>query len=229
MAEMRGVCKAFGAVHALRGVTLRLMPGDILRLVGDNSAGKSRLTKILTGAYSLDAGKISGAPAHFRSHDDSRDAGIAIISQDFAPRGNMDLAQTILLGRWPQRACSLTVATSMRRRMQCWRVSRSRSTPYIRQWRASQRGRAQSVAIARAISFDPKVVILYEPTASRSSAAAKWVLETMAELKRQGVTQIVTSRRLGDIFEVGDRVVVLKRGANVGERRIKRNERTGGA
>lgn len=111
---MRSVCKAFGAVHALRGVTLRLMPGDILGLVGDNSAA-------------LDAGKINGALAHFRSHDDSHDADIAIISQDFAPRGNMDLAQTIFLGRWPQRACSLTVATSMQRRMQCWRVSRSRS------------------------------------------------------------------------------------------------------
>jgi simple sugar transport system ATP-binding protein len=82
-------------------------------------------------------------------------------------------------------------------------------------------GRQQSVAIARAISFDPRVVILDEPTANLSSAATKRVLETMSELKRQGVGQIIISHRLTDIFEVGDRIMVLKRGENVGERRIR--------
>jgi simple sugar transport system ATP-binding protein len=220
--DMRGVDKAFGAVQALRGVNLRLMPGEILGLVGDNSAGKSTLMKILTGAYSLDAGEvvINGAPTHFRSPHDSRDSGIEMIYQDFALCGNMDVAQNIFLGRWPRRGLFVdrrkmyTEANAVLARLKV------EVNSVYQKVESLSGGRQQSVAIARAISFDPKVVILDEPTANLSSAATKRLLETMAELKRQGVAQIIISHRLADIFEVGDRVMVLKRGANVGERRI---------
>jgi simple sugar transport system ATP-binding protein len=220
--EMQGIDKAFGAVQALHGVNLRLMPGEILGLVGDNAAGKSTLMKVLTGAYPRDAGeiRIEGRPAHFRSPHDSRDAGIEMIYQDFALCGNMDVAQNIFLGRWPRRGLFIN-----RRKMYAEATAvlarlKVEVNSVYQKVESLSGGRQQSVAIARAISFDPKVVILDEPTANLSSAATKRLLETMTELKRQGVAQIIISHRLTDIFEVGDRVMVLKRGANVGERRI---------
>src|SRR5687767_12006401 len=102
--EMRGINKSFGAVQALRNVDLVLYPGEILGLVGDNSAGKSTLMKILTGAYQRDAGGevlVAGQPVQFKSPHESRDAGIEMIYQDFALCGNMDVGQNIFLGRWP--------------------------------------------------------------------------------------------------------------------------------
>ena len=103
--EMRHITKAFGAVRALTDVDLRLYPGEILGLVGDNSAGKSTLMKIMTGAYSRDSGEIlvGGAPVHFKSPHESRAAGIEMIYQDFALCGNMDVGQNIFLGRWPRK------------------------------------------------------------------------------------------------------------------------------
>src|SRR4029079_8696971 len=103
--EMRDVSKAFGAVRALHQVDLTLYPGEILGLVGDNSAGKSTLMKILTGAYQRDSGEIlvAGQPVHFRSPHESRDVGIEMIYQDFALCANMDVGQNIFLGRWPRR------------------------------------------------------------------------------------------------------------------------------
>jgi simple sugar transport system ATP-binding protein len=219
---MRGIDKAFGAVQALRGVNLRLMPGEVLGLVGDNSAGKSTLMKILTGAYLRDAGEvlIDGRPAHFRSPHDSRDAGIEMIYQDFALCGNMDVAQNIFLGRWPRRGLFIDRRKMYAEANAVLARLRVEVNSVYQKVESLSGGRQQSVAIARAISFDPKVVILDEPTANLSSAATKRVLETMTELKRQGVAQIIISHRLTDIFEVGDRIIVLKRGENVGERQI---------
>src|SRR5262249_54518391 len=102
---MRGINKSFGAVRALRDVDLTLAPGEILGLVGDNSAGKSTLMKIMTGAYQRDPGDIlvAGDDVHFRSPHESRAVGIEMIYQDFALCGNMDVGQNIFLGRWPKR------------------------------------------------------------------------------------------------------------------------------
>src|SRR6266496_6532219 len=105
LVEMRKINKAFGAVRALNEVDLTLYPGEILGLVGDNSAGKSTLMKILTGAYQRDTGDIlvAGEPVQFKSPHESRDRGIEMIYQDFALCGNMDVGQNIFLGRWPRR------------------------------------------------------------------------------------------------------------------------------
>ena len=102
---MRGICKRFGPVQALIDVNLRLMPGEVLGLVGDNSAGKSTLMKILTGAYQRDSGDIfvDAQPVRFKSPHESRDRGIEMIYQDFALCGNLDVGQNIFLGRWPMR------------------------------------------------------------------------------------------------------------------------------
>jgi simple sugar transport system ATP-binding protein len=222
--EMRGIEKHFGAVYALSNVNFHLMPGEILGMVGDNAAGKSTLMKILTGAYQRDAGDVlvDGKPTHFRSPQDSRDAGIEMIYQDFALCGNMDIGQNIFLGRWPTHIGNLFVD---RPRMYAdaqavlVRLKVDVSSVYQRVESLSG-GRQQSVAIARAISFNPHVIILDEPTANLSVTATERLLETMTELKRQGVTQVIISHRLTDIFAVGDRVMVLKRGQNVGDRYI---------
>jgi simple sugar transport system ATP-binding protein len=221
--EMRGIVKSFGAVKALGGVDLLLFPGEILGLVGDNSAGKSTLMKILTGAYQRDSGDIliGGEPVHFRSPHESRDVGIEMIYQDFALCGNMDVGQNIFLGRWPRRGPFIdrkkmySEADAVLKRLKV-----DVNSVYQRVESLSG-GRQQSVAIARAISFDPRVVILDEPTANLSVMATERLLETMLELKKHGVAQIIISHRLQDIFQVGDRVMVLKRGENVGDRYIR--------
>jgi simple sugar transport system ATP-binding protein len=221
--EMRGIDKSFGAVHALRGVDLVLFPGEVLGLVGDNSAGKSTLMKILTGAYQRDNGEIliAGEPVHFKSPHESRDVGIEMIYQDFALCGNMDVGQNIFLGRWPKRGPFID-----RKKMYSEadvvlkRLKVDVNSVYQRVESLSG-GRQQSVAIARAISFEPRVVVLDEPTANLSVMATERLLETMLELKKQGVAQIIISHRLQDIFLVGDRVMVLKRGENVGDRYVK--------
>lgn len=221
--EMRKINKAFGAVRALNEVDLTLYPGEILGLVGDNSAGKSTLMKILTGAYQRDDGEIlvAGEPVHFKSPQESRKVGIEMIYQDFALCGNMDVGQNIFLGRWPRKRLFVD-----RRKMYAEadrvlkRLKVDVNSVYQRVESLSG-GRQQSVAIARAISFEPRVVILDEPTANLSVVATERLLETMLELKRHGVAQIIISHRLVDIFAVGDRVMVLKRGENVGDRYVK--------
>jgi simple sugar transport system ATP-binding protein len=220
--EMRHISKAFGAVRALADVGLRLYPGEILGLVGDNSAGKSTLMKIMTGAYARDSGEVlvAGKPVHFRSPHESRAAGIEMIYQDFALCGNMDVGQNIFLGRWPRRGLFVDrKAMYSEADVVLKRLKVDVNSVYQRVESLSG-GRQQSVAIARAISFEPRVVILDEPTANLSVMATDRLLETMLELKKQNVAQIIISHRLQDIFEVGDRVMVLKRGENVGERRI---------
>ncbi|MEJ1161603.1 ATP-binding cassette domain-containing protein [Prosthecomicrobium sp. N25] len=222
--EMRGIEKSFGAVHALRNVHFRLDPGEVVGLVGDNSAGKSTLMKIMTGAYQRDAGDVlvAGEPTHFRSPQDSRDRGIEMIYQDFALCGNMDVGQNIFLGRWPRRFGLFVDRERMYREADAVlkKLKVDVNSVYAKVESLSG-GRQQSVAIARAISFEPRVIVFDEPTANLSVMATNRLLETMSELKAHGVAQIIISHRLTDIFEVGDRVVVLKRGQNVGERRIR--------
>jgi simple sugar transport system ATP-binding protein len=222
--EMRAIDKAFGPVRALSGVDFRLGAGEILGLVGDNSAGKSTLMKVLTGAYRRDAGEIlvAGAPADFASPRESRERGIEMIYQDFALCGSMDVGPNIFLGRWPRRLGLFVDRPRMyadaARVLERLKVDVNSVHAKVE---SLSGGRQQSVAIARALSFEPKVVIFDEPTANLSVMATAKLLETMAELKRQGVSQVIISHRLTDIFEVGDRVMVLKRGTNAGERLIK--------
>ncbi len=221
--EMRGISKAFGPVQALKDIDLVLGPGEVLGLVGDNSAGKSTLMKILTGAYQRDSGEIliDGKPVHFRSPHESRGAGIEMIYQDFALCGNMDVGQNIFLGRWPRRGPFVDRRRMYDEASAVLRGLKVDVNSVFQKVESLSGGRQQSVAIARAISFGPRVVILDEPTANLSVMATERLLETMLELKKQGVAQIIISHRLVDIFAVGDRVMVMKRGENVGDRRIR--------
>ena len=221
--EMKGIDKAFGAVRALVGVDLVLHPGEILGLVGDNSAGKSTLMKILTGAYQRDSGEVlvAGKPTHFKNPHESRDVGIEMIYQDFALCGNMDVGQNIFLGRWPRKGPFVDRRKMYAEADAVLKRLKVDVNSVFQRVESLSGGRQQSVAIARAISFEPRVVILDEPTANLSVMATERLLETMLELKRHDVAQIIISHRLQDIFAVGDRVMVLKRGENVGDRYIR--------
>ena len=223
LVEMRGISKSFGAIRALQGVDLTVAPGEVLGLVGDNSAGKSTLMKILTGAHLPDAGEIRvrGQGVEIASPQDSRRLGIEMVYQDFALCGNLDAASNIYLGRWPTRGVFVRAGrmeVEARRILAGLGVDAGIARQKVE---TLSGGRQQMVAIARAISFDPRLVILDEPTANLSVTATEHVLALVSELKRRGVAQIVISHRLQDIFAVGDRVMVLKRGRNVGERRIR--------
>lgn len=221
--EMRRINKTFGAVNALVDVNLTLNPGEILGLVGDNSAGKSTLMKVLTGAYHRDSGEVlvDGRTTNFRTPHESRDLGIEMIYQDFALCGNMDVGQNIFLGRWPRRGIFVDRKRMYEEANGVLQRLKVNVNSVYQKVESLSGGRQQSVAIARAISFNPKVVILDEPTANLSHTATERLLETMSELKSQGVAQIIISHRLIDIFTVGDRIMVLKRGENVGDRYIK--------
>jgi simple sugar transport system ATP-binding protein len=221
--EMREIHKSFGGIKALNGVNFRLMPGEILGLVGDNSAGKSTLMKILSGAYHKDEGQIlfEGEQVTFRSPHDSQVRGIEMIYQDFSLCDNMDVASNMYLGRWPKKGLFVDTkrmeadASDVLRRLRV-------DIPSVKlKVEGLSGGRQQSVAIARAISLNPKVIVFDEPTANLSAPAIERLLELMVDLKKQNIAQVIISHRLQEIFTVGDRVMVLKRGRYVGERVIR--------
>jgi simple sugar transport system ATP-binding protein len=220
--EMRAISKAFGAVRALHGVNFKLRPGEILGLVGDNSAGKSTLMKCLTGAYQRDYGDVlvENQLTDFSNPHESRDRGIEMIYQDFALCGNMDVGQNIFLGRWPRKGFFLNRRKMYKDANAVLQRLKVDVNSVYQKVESLSGGRQQSVAIARAISFEPNVIILDEPTANLSVMATERLLETMLELKMHNVAQVIISHRLTDIFQVGDRVMVLKRGENVGERLV---------
>lgn len=224
--DMRDISKAFGAVQALDKVTFKLRPGEILGLVGDNSAGKSTLMKVLTGAYHRDSGEVlvDGRPTNFRSPHQSREVGIEMIYQDFALCGNMDVAQNIFLGRWPRKGPFIDRSRMYADAAGVLERLKVNVNSVFQKVESLSGGRQQSVAIARAVSFNPMVLILDEPTANLSHTATERLLETMLELKAQGVAQVIISHRLIDIFSVGDRVMALKRGQNVGDRYVKHTD-----
>ena len=227
--EMKKISKSFGAVRALIDVDLTLYKNEILGLVGDNSAGKSTLMKILTGAYNADEGGIifEGQPVHITNPAESRKLGIEMVYQDLALCGNLDIATNIYLGKWPRKNGIIgkwfvdvkTMDSESWKILQKLKVEASSVKLKVE---GLSGGRQQSVAIGRVISFDPKVIILDEPTANLSVTATKQLLDLMLELKStHDVSMIIISHRLQDIFAVGDRVMVLKRGHKVGERIIR--------
>jgi simple sugar transport system ATP-binding protein len=227
--EMKKISKSFGAVRALIDVDLTLYKNEILGLVGDNSAGKSTLMKILTGAYNADEGGIifEGQPVHITNPAESRKLGIEMVYQDLALCGNLDIATNIYLGKWPRKNGILgkwfvDVKTMDRESWKILQKLKVEASSVKFKVEGLSGGRQQSVAIGRVISFDPKVIILDEPTANLSVTATKQLLDLMLELKStHDVSMIIISHRLQDIFAVGDRVIVLKRGHRVGERIIK--------
>jgi simple sugar transport system ATP-binding protein len=218
LVEMRGISKAFGAIQALKDVDLQLFPGEILGLVGDNSAGKSTLMKILSGAYQRDSGdvQIEGQPTHFRNPQDSRGRGIEMIYQDFALCGNMDIASNMFLGRWPRRGLFVD-----RRRMEeeasvVLKKLKVDVTSVRLKVETLSGGRQQSVAIARAIVSDPTLLVCDEPTGDLDRTTAAEILMLLQMLNREHGKTIVMVTHDPHAAECAKRTMHLDNGLLTG-------------
>jgi len=233
LVEMRGISKRFGGVVALENVDLSADRGEVVALLGDNGAGKSTLMNILSGALRSDRGSISlaGEPARIERPRDAKDLGIETVYQDLALCDNVDVPTNLFLGREIMRRVPGTpIRVFAKRRM----------THMTRQFlnqlqielsdlgvpvRFLSGGQRQSIAIAKAVSNQAKVVILDEPTAALGVAQTENVLSLVKNLRDQGLCIVYISHNMEDVFQVADRMVVLKNGRVVGERQRAETDR----
>ncbi|MBC8094091.1 MAG: sugar ABC transporter ATP-binding protein [Pseudonocardia sp.] len=217
MLALRGIDKSFGAVAALTGVDLDVAAGEVVAIVGDNGAGKSTLVKVLAGVHRADAGTITfdGGPVAITSPADARALGIATVFQDLALCENLDVVQNLFLGNEIRRPRLDEVAMEVR----SWELLRQLSAkiPTVRIPVASlSGGQRQTVAIARSLLGDPKIVILDEPTAALGVAQTAEVLNLIERLRENGHGVIMISHNMEDVRAVADRVAVLRLGRNNG-------------
>jgi len=218
--QVKGVTKSFGAIKVLSGVDLIIEAGTVTGLVGDNGAGKSTLMKTITGIYAVDEGEIllSGEVINGLSPGARRQKGIEMIYQDLALAKQQDVAANIFLGREPvKRAFGIlpgyvdkakmdTEAQKMIDRLGARIPSIHRPVGMF------SGGQQQTVAIARALTFNPKLVIMDEPTAALAVREVESVLKLIRQLRDEGIAVVLISHRLNDVFEVTDRIVVLRQG-----------------
>jgi len=220
--EMRNIKKSFAAVQALRGVNLVLHHNEVLGLVGDNAAGKSTLMKILSGAYLPDEGEIfiQGKKTHISDPLSARQLGIEMVYQDLALIKHLDVTANVFLGREEMSSKLGLMGVMNQRHMEeetrrlLDRLKIDISSVRLDVERLSG-GQRQAVAIARTTAFNAKVIIMDEPTAALSVAAIGQVLDLVRELKAQGCSIIIISHRLEDIYQVSDRIIVLRHGHKV--------------
>jgi D-xylose transport system ATP-binding protein len=219
--ELRGVSKSFGAVQALYEVDFHVSRGEVMALVGDNGAGKSTLIKCIAGIYSIDSGEIrfEGEPVNIHGPKDSARLGIEVVYQDLALADNLDVVQNMFLGReelaGPLR--SLDEVTMERRANETLATLSVTTIQSVRQTVAGlSGGQRQSVAVAKAVMWNSRVVILDEPTAALGVAQTRQVLDLVKRLGEQGLAVVLISHNLHDVFEVADTISVLRLGQNVG-------------
>ena len=219
--ELRGVSKSFGAVQALAGVDLSISEGEVVALVGDNGAGKSTLVKGIGGIYPFDEGEVrfDGEPVDVGSPKDASDLGIQIVYQDLALCDNLDIVQNMFLGRERKSSFGRLDETSMEQATLDTLKSLSVTTvKSVRQTVAGlSGGQRQSVAVAKAVMWNSRLVILDEPTAALGVAQTRQVLELVKRLGEQGLSVLLISHNLHDVFEVSDRIAVLRLGQKVAE------------
>jgi D-xylose transport system ATP-binding protein len=222
--ELRGVSKAFGAVQALYEVDFHVSKGEVMALVGDNGAGKSTLIKCIAGIHPIDSGEIrfEGEPVTIHGPKDSARLGIEVVYQDLALCDNLDVVQNMYLGREDLDGLHRLDETSMEARAKETLASLSVTTlRSVRQNVAGlSGGQRQSVAVAKAVMWNSKVVILDEPTAALGVAQTRQVLELVKRLGQQGLAVILISHNLHDVFEAADSVTVLRLGQNVAEYKV---------
>jgi D-xylose transport system ATP-binding protein len=218
--ELKGVSKSFGVVQALTDVDFEVRAGEVMALVGDNGAGKSTLIKSIAGIHPIDSGKIffEGREVHISGPKDAAKLGIEIVYQDLALADNLDVVQNMYLGRevhdFLQRLNEPVMEQKTLETMRSLAVTTIRS---VRQRVASlSGGQRQSVAVARAVMWNSRVVILDEPTAALGVAQTRQVLDLIKRLREQGLAVVLISHNLVDVFEVADRITVLRLGRNVG-------------
>jgi D-xylose transport system ATP-binding protein len=218
--ELRGITKRFGAVSALNGVDFHVAAGEVVGLVGDNGAGKSTLVKVIAGIHPQTDGEMlwEGQRVNVTAPQDAVDLGIATVYQDLALCDNLDVVENLFLGREEIRA-GLLDEVSMEQQANDLLAQLSVTT--IQSVRgevgAMSGGQRQSVAIARSLLGEPRIVILDEPTAALGVAQTAQVLALIKRLKDRGLGVIVISHNLSDVFQVTDRIFVLRLGARAAE------------
>ena len=213
---MKGISKSFGSVQALTDVDFEVRAGEVMALVGDNGAGKSTLIKCLAGIYPSDEGEVffEGKKVSIHGPKDAAGLGIEVVYQDLALCDNLDVVQNMYLGREEHdiigRLREPEMEAKTAQTMKGLAVTTIRST---RQKVASlSGGQRQSVAVARAVMWNSRLVILDEPTAALGVAQTRQVLELVKRLAQQGLAVVIISHNLHDVFEVADRITVLRLG-----------------
>lgn len=229
--EMRGICKHYGGVQALSDVAFTVYPGEIHALVGDNAAGKSTLVKVLSGAVPASAGEIrcDGRPVDLTEPADAKALGIETVYQDLALADNLDIAANMFLGR------EIMMKAPLQFLMDCRRMETEAGEllkrlkiriPDIRQKvRTLSGGQRQCVAIARSVYFNARLIILDEPTAALGVEETRKVLELVREMREQGHSVVMISHNLTHVFDLCDRITVMKTGRVAGTRRVEETDR----
>jgi D-xylose transport system ATP-binding protein len=218
--QLRGISKSFGSVQALTDVDFEVREGEVMALVGDNGAGKSTLIKCVAGIHSYDHGEIyfGGQLVHIHGPKDSAKLGIEVVYQDLALADNLDVVQNMFLGRelhdWLYRLNEPAMEQRTAETLKSLAVTTIKS---IRQPVASlSGGQRQSVAVAKAVQWNSRLVILDEPTAALGVAQTEQVLGLVRRLGERGLGVVLVSHNLHDIFEVATRITVLRLGRDVG-------------
>ncbi len=225
--EVRHLSKNFGPVQALSDLSMMVRAGEVVALAGDNGAGKTTLIKAISGVYRPTSGEIllRGKPVNFDSPQEARELGIETIYQDLALADNLTIGANIFLGREPMRRAFGFLPVIDRRKM----AEAAKSTMALLDFHVSRLdapvsnfsgGQRQAVAIGRAVYWNAQILIMDEPTAALGVPEQRKVISLIHQLKAQGRGVVFISHNLQDIFAVADRIVVLRRGVQAGERRI---------
>jgi len=214
--QLRGVSKSFGAVHALQDVSLDIDAGQVTALAGDNGAGKSVLIKCIAGIHTPDTGEIlwKGGRVHIRTPRDAAALGIETVHQDLALCDNLDIVQNMFLGRerlrWEFTLDEEAMEKSAAKTLHSLAVTTVRS---VRQpVKSLSGGQRQSVAIAKAVLWNSELVIMDEPTAALGVAQTAMVLSLVRTLADRGLAVLLVSHNMNDVFQVADRIAVLRLG-----------------
>ena len=229
--EMRGIRKRYGGVQALAGADFTVLPNEIHAIVGDNAAGKSSLIKALSGAAPADEGLIrfDGREAAIRDPRDAKALGIETVYQDLALADNLDIPANIFLGRELMRRGVMAPFMDLRRMNEEAAKLLGRlkiRIPDLRQTvRTLSGGQRQCVGIARAVYFNARVIILDEPTAALGVEETRKVLELVREMREQGLSVIMISHNLAHVFDLCDRITVMKTGSVVLSKAVRETTR----
>ncbi|KAA1375941.1 ATP-binding cassette domain-containing protein [Aeromicrobium fastidiosum] len=210
--QLRGVNKSFGVVHVLHDVDLAIYPGQVTALVGDNGAGKSTLVKTISGTYAADNGEylFEGKPVTVHGPKDASALGIEVVYQDLALCENLDIVENMFLGREKKNGIVLDETTMESQAREALKSLSVRTVKSVRQSVSSlSGGQRQTVAIAKSVLWNSKVVLLDEPTAALGVAQTRQVLDLVRRLADSGVGVLLISHNLTDVFEVADRITAL--------------------
>ena len=221
--EIRNVAKSFGAIRAVNGISLTVGPGEVIGLMGDNGAGKSTLVKLIAGNFPPTEGEIvvDGSLCHFHKPIQARAMGIEVVYQDLALADNLTASQNVFLGRelkkrvWPFWILNKEAMIVRSAQLFAELQSETRPRDLVRKMSGGQR---QAVAIARTRLSNAKLVLMDEPTAAISVRQVAQVLALIERMKAKGVSVMLISHRMPDVFAVCDRIVVMRRGSKVADK-----------